>query len=174
MKRDIIPWRRKRNDTKLARFNGEESNPFLALHREMNQLFDDFFGGLETNIARPRNEALRRDIDAWSFNVDVAENEHEVRVVADLPGMEEKDIQVELTNDRLTIKGEKNTERDEQKEDYHLMERSYGSFYRTVPLPAGLEDQQAKARFKNGVLTITIPKSPDAKRPKKQIQITQG
>lgn len=172
MVRDIIPWKRKKADGKLTRKAREEENPLLALHREMNQLFDDFFGSLETDLAWPRGKTLRNRADAWSLNVDVSENEHEVRIVADVPGMEEKDIDVELSDNLLTIKGEKREERDEKEADYHVVERSYGSFQRSIPLPSGMEPDKAKAKFKNGVLTITVPKSPEAKVSRKQIPIT--
>ena len=172
MVRDIIPWRRKKDDGKLIRRAQDEGNPFLALHREMNQLFDDFFGSLGGDLGWPRSSGLRNRADAWSLNVDVSETEDEVRVVADVPGMEEKDIEVELSDNLLTIKGEKQEERDEKKADYHLVERSYGSFQRSIPLPGGMEQDNAKARFKNGVLTISIPKSSEAKQSRKQIAIT--
>ncbi len=173
MVRDIIPWRRKRDDGKLIRRNREEDNPFLALHREMNQLFDDFFGSLESGLAWPQGGALRNRSDAWSLNVDVSEDDNEVRVVADVPGMDEKDIDVELSENLLTIKGEKRQERDEKKADYHIVERSYGSFQRSIPLPGGMEQDKAKARFKNGVLTVTVPRSPNAKASRKQIPIAR-
>lgn len=172
MVRDIIPWRRKKEDSRLARRGRNEDHPLEALHREMDQLFEDFFGNLETGLSWPRWSGLRSQSDAWTLNVDVAEDDNEIRVSADVPGMEEKDIDVELSDNLLTIKGEKNQERDEKKPDYHVVERSYGSFHRSIPLPGGLEQDKAKARFKKGVLTITVPKSAQTKTSRKQIPIS--
>lgn len=171
MVRDIIPWRRKKDDGKLIRRRQTEDNPFEALHREMDRLFEDFFGQFETGLGWPGRNALRTPADAWSLTVDVAENDKEVRITADVPGMEEKDIDVELSDNVLTIAGEKRLERDEKEADYHVVERSYGSFHRAIPLPSGLIEDEAKAKFKNGVLQITIPKSPEAKASRKQIPI---
>lgn len=172
MVRDIIPWRRRKNDVKPARRGNDEEHPILALHREMDRLFEDFFGNLGSGLAWPRGNALRNQADAWALNVDVAENDKEVRVVADVPGMEEKDIEVDLSDNLLTIKGEKQEERDQKEADYHVVERSYGSFQRAIALPGGLEQDKAKAIFKNGVLTVTVPKSPEARVSRKQIPIT--
>ncbi len=174
MVRDIIPWRRKKDGMQVTRRRAEDDNPFLALHREIDRLFEDFFGSFEPGLLHGRGNALRQQADAWSLNVDVAENDKEVRVVADVPGMEEKDIEVDLSDNLLTIKGEKQQERDEKKADYHVVERSYGSFHRSIPLPGGLEQDKAKAKFKNGVLTVTVPKSPEARESRKQIPVTTG
>lgn len=172
MVRDIIPWRRKREDGKLIRRRQDQDNPFLALHREMDRLFDDFFGQFDSGLSWPGQGALRARQDAWALNVDVAEDDNEVRVTADVPGMEEKDIEVELSDNLLTIHGEKKQERDEKKSNYHVVERSYGAFHRSIPLPGGLLEDKAKAKFKNGVLTITVPKSEEAKASKRTIPIT--
>lgn len=171
MVRDIMPWRRRKDGGKLSRPRREDEHPFAALQREMNQLFDDFFGDWGMQWSGPRWSGLRSQADAGAVSVDVAEDENEVRVVADVPGMEEKDIEVELNDNLLTIHGEKHHERDEKKRNYHLVERTYGAFHRSIPLPGGLEEEQAKARFKNGVLTVTIPKSAEARTQRKQIPV---
>lgn len=171
MVRDIIPWRKKKSDRSLTRQTRDDDHPLATLHREMNQLFDDFFGDLGFGLTVPHNSGLRSRSDAWSINVDVAEDDKEVRVTADVPGMDEKDIDVELSHSTLTIRGEKRNERDERKADYHLVERSYGSFQRVIPLPDGLAEDEAKARFKNGVLTIVLPKTAEYRGQRKQIPI---
>lgn len=172
MVRDLIPWRRRKSESGLVRRTSEQDHPLAALHREMNQLFEDFFGDFGAGLTAPGWSGLRSRSDALSIHVDVAEDENEVRITADVPGMEEKDIEVEFSNNFLTIRGEKRDERKEKKADYHLVERSYGSFQRTLALPDGLEEDKAKARFKNGVLTITLPKSAEYRAERKQIPIS--
>ena len=89
----------------------------------------------------------------------------------ELPGMEMKDIDVTVSDDMLTIKGEKKVERKEDKKGYYLSERSYGAIYRTIPLPPGVDGEKAKASFKNGVLTIKLPQTPEAQAKVKRIEV---
>ena len=85
--------------------------------------------------------------------------------------MDEKDIEVTMTDDALTIKGERKVERDEDKKGFHLAERSYGSFYRTIPVPPGADTEKVEAAFKNGVLTVTLPKTDEAQTKVKKITV---
>jgi HSP20 family protein len=172
MVRDIMPRKRRRQPLGLARRHQLEDNPFLSLHQEMNRMFDDFFGSLESGFDWPFERGLSRQHHVWSPRVDVSENDDEIRVVADVPGLTEQDIHVELSEGYLTIQGEKQDERDEKEGEYRMVERSYGAFHRTIPLPMDLIEDQAKASFKNGVLTITVPKAPAARTSRKQIAIT--
>jgi HSP20 family protein len=137
----------------------EDDQPFYSLQKEMNNLFDDFFRGFD--IA-PRG-FYTSGLGNFTPSVDVKENEKEFIVLAELPGVEEKEIEVTLTNDHVTIKGEKREEKEEKGKNYYYMERSYGSFNRVIPLSAETQSDQAEASFKNGVLNITIPKSQTAK-----------
>lgn len=89
----------------------------------------------------------------------------------ELPGLEEKDIDVQVTDDALTVKGEKKHEREEKRKDYHLPERSSGSFFRAIRLPAGVDSAKADTMFKNGVLTVTLPKTAEAKSKVKRINV---
>ena len=125
----------------------------------MNTLFDDFFSGFDVT---PRSFA-GKGFGAFSPSVDVKESEGEFTIRAELPGVEEKDIEVTVTGDSVTIKGEKNEEKEDKSESYYYMERSYGSFNRVIPLSAETDADKAQASFKNGVLNITIPKSQAAK-----------
>jgi len=125
----------------------------------MNTLFDDFFSGFDVT---PRSFA-GKGFGAFSPSVDVKESEGEFTIRAELPGVEEKDIEVTVTGDSVTIKGEKNEEKEDKGESYYYMERSYGSFNRVIPLSAETDADKAQASFKNGVLNITIPKSQAAK-----------
>ena len=120
------------------------------LRREMDRLWDDFFG--------PGRRALRPLEPEWAPAVDVSETADKVVVKAELPGIEAKDIDISLSGDILTIKGEKKSEREEKKESYHLVERSYGSFSRSLRLPAVVDPDKIEAGYKQGVLTVTCPK----------------
>jgi HSP20 family protein len=130
----------------------EGVTPFSLLRQEMNSLFDNFFRGFEIEPAWGR-------LGAFSPKVDVKESGREIMVSAELPGIEDKDIDVSLSRDSLTIRGEKKQEKEEKSKDFYRMERSYGSFSRTIPLPAEIDTDKAKAEFKKGVLTITLPKT---------------
>ncbi len=138
---------------------GDVDHPFYSLQRQMNTLFDDFFSGFDLT---PRSFA-GKGFGAFSPSVDVKESEGEFTIRAELPGVEEKDIEVTVTGDSVTIKGEKNEEKEDKGESYYYMERSYGSFNRVIPLSAETDADKAQASFKNGVLNITIPKSQAAK-----------
>ncbi len=101
--------------------------------------------------------------------LDVSETNNEVIVKAEIPGMEPNDIDISLADGILTIRGEKKQEKEEKEENYHLIERSYGTFSRSVQLPRDVQSENIKAAYKNGVLKITLPKSEEAK--KKEIKI---
>jgi HSP20 family protein len=163
MIKNLLPtvWRRSESPLRRA-----EDNPFFALHREMNQMFEDFFRGLE-----PSSFAGGRDAGSFSPSVDVREDEKEVTVKAELPGMDEKDIEVSLTDDTLTIKGEKKEEKEEKGEGYWQRETSYGTFRRVIPLPDGLDREKVDARFKNGILTVTVARLKNATAKEKRIAI---
>ena len=98
--------------------------------------------------------------------VDIAETDKDIEITAELPGLEEKDVQVNVADDVLTIKGEKKAEKEEKDKNYHRIERSYGSFCRSLQLPAGANADAIKATLKNGVLKVTVTK-PVAAQPKK-------
>ena len=103
--------------------------------------------------------------------IDVAETDDGLTVTAELPGMEDKDIEVDLTNNVLTLKGEKKSETEEKKADYHFRERSYGSFQRSIAVPFDVDPETVEAGFAKGVLTITLPRPPEAKRTTRRIEV---
>lgn len=107
-------------------------------------------------------------------SIDVRETETEFVVEAELPGMDEKDVSVTLNNGILTLKGEKKSEREEKKDDYHLMERSYGSFQRSFRVADAVDADKVNASFDKGVLTVTMPKRPEAVKTEKRIPIGKG
>jgi len=142
----------------------EELAPFKdfeRMRREMDRVWDSFFeGGL-----RGRTERAGE----WLPSLDVSETKNELVVKAEVPGMDPKDIDISLSDGVLTIKGEKKQEREEKEADYHLVERSYGSFTRSVQLPKEVQSQKINASYKDGILKVTLPKSEEAK--KKEIKI---
>jgi HSP20 family protein len=137
----------------------EDDHPFYALQRDMNNMFDDFFGGFEMTPRGffPSGKA------GFMPSVDVKESEKEFIIKAELPGVDEKEIEVTVTDDAVTINGEKKEEKEDKGKNYYYMERSYGSFHRVIPLAGEADPGKAEASFKNGVLNITIPKSQTAK-----------
>lgn len=126
----------------------------LPLRREMDNLFKRFFG--ESSLA----ESLG---GGWVPSVDVSETEDSYFIKAEVPGLEAKDIDVSIVGDRLTIKGEKKKEEEKSGEQFHSVERFFGSFQRSFTLPATAQSDKTEASFEKGVLTITIPKSEEAK-----------
>jgi HSP20 family protein len=152
--KDLIPWNRGRDMTVRR---SEEVNPFLALHREMNRLFDDAFRGFD--LAPFRTERFFGRAMGWP-NIEVSETDKDVKVLAELPGLEEKDVQVELANGVLAIKGEKKTETEDKERLFS--ERYYGRFERRIPID-DVDEDQVSASFKNGVLTIAMPKAAQSK-----------
>ncbi len=145
---------------------------FEALHNEMDRVFERFESGLHrwpSLLLRGGNGA-----EAMLTNLDVHENDKEVTIEADLPGVEEKDLNVTLANGILTIRGERKNEREEKKENYYLCERSFGSFERSVRLPDTIDESKVDARFNKGVLKITAAKRPEAVKAEKRIEIKKG
>ena len=134
---------------------------FEKMQRDMDRLWDSFSeGGL-----RRRGEGRVE----WLPSLDVSETKNELVVKAEVPGMDAKDIDISLSDGMLTIKGEKKQEKEEKEADYHLVERSYGAFVRSVQLPKEVKADKINASYKDGVLKITLPKSEEAK--KKEIKI---
>ena len=156
----LVPWSR-RKEIPVRR---EEADPFLALKEEMDNLFEEFS---RSWLDFPFSGGIDRRLEGYVPKIDVSEDGDEILVTAELPGIDEKDIDVSLTRDALTIKGEKKISKEDKGKDYYRMERSYGAFHRTIPLPEGVDTDKVKATFKNGVLTVTLPKTAEAKERKK-------
>ena len=168
--RDLIPWSRQENRLPEAvgadRDRELASHPLFSLHRDVNRLFDDVsrgfgvpaFGGFDRGAAWP--------------HVELGETDKEIRVTAELPGLDEKDVDISIEEGALTIRGEKRAEVDDKDRGYS--ERSYGRFERRIGLPRDIERDKAGATFKNGVLTVTLPRSevPDDNR--RRIPINGG
>ena len=143
-------------------------DPFAPIRAEMDRVFDSFlgrgFGGRPTFFREGARGVVVPDID-------IRESASELVFEAELPGMEEKDISLTLRNGVLTLKGEKKSERAEKDENFHLMERTYGSFQRSFELPDTVDEDKVSAAFQKGVLKITMPKRPETVRAEKKITI---
>jgi len=133
------------------------------MRREMDRLWDSFF---ETRSRRRGTE-----IAEWVPSLDVSETKNEIVVKAEIPGIDPKDIDISLLNDVLTIKGEKKQEKEEKEENYHLIERSYGSFSRSIRLPKEVQGDKINASYKNGILKVMLPKSEEAKKREIKIRV---
>lgn len=159
--RDLIPWDRNPAPAPAA-LSQEPANPFLSLHREMNRLFDDVFGGFG---GMP---SLAGRGFGWP-HVELAEADGALRVSAELPGLDEKDVELLIADGVLTLKGEKRAETTDTGRGYS--ERSYGRFERSIALPVPVEEDKAEATFRNGVLTVTLPRAAEAPERRRRIAI---
>jgi len=163
---DLIPW--KKDETKVPVVRSKEEDALLDFQTQMNRLFDEFFSrpfGLSPFLG---GSTLWGD---FAPSVDVSETDKEIVVSAELPGIEPEDINITLEHNTLTISGEKRAEKEEKGKRYYRLERSYGSFQRTVPLPEGIDEDKIDAAFKRGVLCITLPKTAEAQQKRKQIEV---
>jgi HSP20 family protein len=145
-------------------------NDWRILRGEMDRLFDDFFANWGNGRSAARTEGQR----FWAPAVDVAESQDQFIVRAELPGLKPEDIDIELQNNVLTLKGERKLERKDEQENYHFVERSYGSFFRSFTLPRNVNAGGVQASFEHGVLTISIPKAEEAKPRKVAINGAQA
>lgn len=167
--RDLVPWNRGR-DVSVRR--NEDANPFLALHREVNRLFDDAFRGFDLSPFGAQDRLFERGFGEHGLgwpNIEVSEQGNTVKVTAELPGLDEKDIDIQLANGVLIISGEKKTETEDK--DRLFSERFYGRFERRIPLE-DVDEDKVDAAFKNGVLTVKLPRTSAAQSKVKRIAVT--
>lgn len=153
--RSLIPIGREKS---MARRSA--ADPFMTLHQEIDRLFDDFMRGWP---------AIDRAAE-FVPQMDVTESDKEIEITVELPGLEEKDLQVNVADNILTITGEKKAEKEEKNKNYRLYERSYGSFSRSIELPAGIDADAIKASLSNGVLKVTVPKPAPAQVKKVEVK----
>ena len=161
--RDLIPWGR--SSTSAPTRYGDDMSPFLAFRREMDRLFDDMFRGLDDLPGFAGRSA------SWP-SLEVSETEEDVKVTAELAGLDEKDVEVLLAEGVLTIRGEKKSETEDK--GRHFSERYYGRFERRLALPVEVDEDKVQASFENGVLTVTMPKSAKAQERVKRIPLSKG
>ncbi len=143
---------------------------FADLRREMDRLFDDFGRGWFRDLTVPTFPTGFAE-GALAPAVDVVEKEGAWAITAELPGLDEKAVDVTIAGDVLTLKGEKTESRDEDDKGTHVSERRYGSFARSFRLPEGVDPEKIEASFANGILTVTIPKRAEAKAEEKKIEV---
>jgi HSP20 family protein len=151
--------------------------PFDVLRNQVDRLFHDFQTGfLQAPFLRPFPDIesfWRRDLGfSVTPAIDIVEKDKAFEVTAELPGLDAKDIDVQLANGMLTIKGEKQEEKEEKTKDRYVSERRYGSFRRTLQVPAGVDAEKIEANYKSGVLTVTLPKSLEAPKKEKTIPVS--
>ena len=163
-KMSLVPWRGRLG---LRHGQRELEHPLDAFHREFDRVFEDLWRGFDLPMVGryggPAGGIMPR--------MDVTEDENRIRVAVELPGMDEEDVEIALVDNVLTIKGEKKVETEETEKPYAYMERSYGSFRRSIPLDVEVVADKVEATLENGVLTIDLPKTAEAKKPYKKIPI---
>ena len=147
----------------------DEKDPFHSLQTEIDRVFNDFnrgmrLPGLTEGVAGAR----------LAPRINVSETNGTVEVTAELPGVAEEDVDVTLTDDLLTIKGEKKSETEDKQKNYHVVERSYGAFQRSIRLPFEVDPKQVEARFEKGVLKVVLPKPPEVEAKSQKIEIKPG
>lgn len=162
--KDLVPWTRSENPRQPVS-NVEQEEAHHSLKRDINALVDKFVEKIG-NLDLPW-----QDNEAKS---DVVQAGDAVEISIELPGMDLADIDLSISGDMLVVKGEKKVERQEEKQGYFLSERAYGQIYRAIPLPPGLDTDAAKADLKNGVLTISIPQSAEARSSMKKISVNKA
>ena len=149
----------------MAIVRWEPFRDLITLQDRMNRMFDERFGRVQAGD-------INMVTGAWSPAVDIYETDHNIIVKAELPEMKEKDIDIRLENDTLTLKGERKFEKETREENYHRVERAYGAFSRSFTLPTSVDQDKISAEYKDGVLKITLPKKVETKP--KQIKVNIG
>jgi len=149
----LVPWRRR------------ENRGLFDLQQRINTMFDDLARGF------PLARWVEEDVMEWVPALDVSETDDAIEVQTELPGVDPDHVDVSLSGDLLTIRGEKKSESEEKKRDYHRIERSYGSFSRTVRVPSSVDPDKVEASYKDGVLTVTMPKREEAKAQTVKIKV---
>jgi HSP20 family protein len=159
----LVPWR----DRSQAPARREDFyDPFTTFRREVDRMFDDFFNGFGGRTSR--------SLGPWQDvtpTMDLTENEREIVVTAELPGLDDKNFEVTVAGDLLTLKGEKKAEQEHRNGDAYYVERRFGAFSRSVRLPFEVKDEKVDARYDKGVLTVRVPKPADMQRAARRIEV---
>ena len=163
--KSLIPWR-ERSEAPARR--NELLDPFMAFRREMDRMFDDFFHGVG---GRALGSPLLGSWSGVTPSMDLNETDKDLIITAELPGLDDKDFEVTVSGDVLTLKGEKKAERVQKSGESHYIERRFGSFSRSVRLPFEVRDEKVDAKFDKGVLTIRVPKPAELPRPARRIEV---
>jgi HSP20 family protein len=164
---DLIPWTGSRRNAALR----QGSDPMRALQSDLNRVFEDFFRGLDMPGLSAGDHMLA---SGRIPDIDVQDTGNAIQVKAELPGLNEEDFEISVSDGALVIRGEKKDERRKEEQGYVLRERAFGRIERTVPLPEGIDPDGAQASFRNGVLTVTIPKTEQSRASVKRIGVRRG
>ncbi|MDP3510857.1 MAG: Hsp20/alpha crystallin family protein [Candidatus Melainabacteria bacterium] len=173
-------WLNKKNGLAVRKEDSNElsdhkdEHPVYSLQSEVNRLFDDFFRATDMPMLRPSfalSPFSTLEQGSITPRIDVRETDKELRISAELPGLSENEIDVSLSRDVLTISGEKKKECEQNVQGWYRMERSYGTFTRSIPLPVEVDQDSCNASFKNGVLTVSFAKTAQAQANTKSIPI---
>lgn len=165
--KDLIPWNWGKREAPMRR---ETADPLSALQSNIDRAFETFWRAFDL----PISSTGRAGFPSATLPIDVRETDRELEVTAELPGMDENDVEISVAEGILTIRGKKEAERASEEEGYFLRERSFGTVDRVISLPEGLDLDSAKATFNNGVLTIKIPKTAEAQAAIKRIPVQRG
>jgi HSP20 family protein len=157
----LIPWR---DQTQVDASPENFTDPFASFRREVDRMFDDFF----SSTSRQRWNAKWPTL---SPRIDISDSEKELFITAEMPGLDERDFEVTLAGDVLTIKGEKKTENKDHNGNAYYVERRYGSFARSIRLPFEAGEQKVDANYDRGILTVRVPKPPEAQRQVRRIEV---
>ena len=160
-----LPWKTGKSEVEVRR---EDGNRVHALQTDINKAFENFWRAFDAPYQPFTSGIVLPDTVP---KMEVSENEHEITVSVELPGMSRDDVEVSVSDDNLTVRGERKKRTDENRKNYHLCEWSYGLVQRSVPLPAGLDLDAVRAEFDNGVLSVTLPKTEEAKSRVKRISV---
>ncbi|MFL5295628.1 MAG: Hsp20/alpha crystallin family protein [Phenylobacterium sp.] len=160
--RDLTPWTGGRSLSPFGR------DPFTGFRREMDRLFDDFFAPMEPRSFAGGNGGA---LAALTPSIDLHETDQAYELTAELPGLEQKDVELTLRDNALILSGEKRQERNDEDGGRHWSERSFGRFERVIPLEGEVDADKVQAGFKNGVLKVTLPKNPKAQDKTRRIEI---
>jgi HSP20 family protein len=166
----------KKTTPDVAPARAPAADPWRSFRNEMDRLFDRFSGPFSMPSWRRMLDRAPTLSDETSFtfaapSVEVTEDDKEFKIAAELPGLEAEDIEVSITGDTLVLTGEKKRETEKKEKNYHISERAYGSFQRAFALPEGVDRDKIAANLAKGVLTITLPKTAEAQKPTKKIEV---
>lgn len=174
LKNVLTPWNWfKKEEEQTSRSQNTlpvtREHPLGRIHQEIDQMFDNFFRGFPLSPFRQMDQTWMGGM--MMPKVDIAEESKHYTINVEVPGVEEKDIDVTVADGTLTIRGEKRHEQEDRDKQYHRVERGYGAFQRMISLPHDANEEAVEARFKNGILTLTVPKTPGAKPAGRKIAI---
>jgi HSP20 family protein len=166
---DLIPWNKEKSEVQIR--HEREEDALLDIRKQMNRMFDDFF---ERPFGLSRFPGMLGALGDFSPYMDVSETDKEITISAELPGIEPEDIHITLDQNTLSIRGEKKFEKEEKRQHFYQVERSFGSFHRLIDLPSEVDEKEIDATFKNGVLKVKLPKTKKAQEEIKRITIRSG